>query len=138
MKPYSVDLRKKIVTLYQRKEGSIRQLAKRFQVSPDFVRRLLKQERETGSITPKPYNRGSKARLNATHHAVLKQLVAADDKATLQQLAARLQEKTQVQVSSSTISRTLTKLGMLRTKKGLRKAKSIAARSHKNNRVIKD
>ena len=40
MKPYSLDLRQKIVVAYENKEGSIRQLAKRFKVSPDCVRRL--------------------------------------------------------------------------------------------------
>jgi transposase len=38
MRPHSADLRRRIVTLYERGEGSIRQLAKRFQVSPDSVR----------------------------------------------------------------------------------------------------
>lgn len=42
MRPYSCDLRQKIVSLYNQGEGSIRQLAHRFAVSPDFVQRLLK------------------------------------------------------------------------------------------------
>ena len=42
MKPYSLDLRQKIVESYKNQEGSIRHLAKRFKVSPDCVRRLVK------------------------------------------------------------------------------------------------
>jgi transposase len=45
MRPHSADLRRRIVTLYERGEGSIRQLAKRFQVSQDSVRCLIKQYR---------------------------------------------------------------------------------------------
>ncbi|MEM6437879.1 MAG: helix-turn-helix domain-containing protein [Cyanobacteria bacterium P01_D01_bin.115] len=37
MRPHSADLRQRIVTLYEQGEGSIRQLAQRFQVSPDSV-----------------------------------------------------------------------------------------------------
>lgn len=63
MKPYSIDLHQKIVTSYQNKEGSIRQLAKRFQVSPDCVRRLLKRFDTEGTIEPKCYSGGNQPKL---------------------------------------------------------------------------
>ena len=117
MRPHSADLRQRIVTLYEQGEGSIRQLAKRFQVSPDSVRLLLKQYRDTGSIAPKPYTGGPQPMLQAPHHEVLRELVEADNDATLVQLAERLGERTGVQVSGSTISRTLSQLNMTRKKK---------------------
>ncbi|MEB3291976.1 MAG: transposase [Synechococcales bacterium] len=117
MKPYSNDLRQKIVDLHKQGEGSIRQLARRFAVSPDCVRRLLKQERQTGSLAPKAYVGGPKPTLQKEHHQVLLQLLEADNDATLQQLATRLQEQTQLRVSASTVSRTLKKLGISRKKK---------------------
>lgn len=52
MKPYSIDLRQKIVDSYDCGEGSIRTIAERFRVSADCVRRLLKQQREQGTIAP--------------------------------------------------------------------------------------
>jgi transposase len=117
MKAYSSDLRQKIVDLSRQGKGSVRQLAQRFTVSPDFVQRLLQWERETGSVVPKSSPRGPKARLDEPHHLVLIQLVEADNDATLQQLAERLQEATGVRVSGSTISRTLKKIGLSRKKK---------------------
>jgi len=36
-KPYSIDLRKKIVAAYENKEGSMQKLADRFKVSKNFV-----------------------------------------------------------------------------------------------------
>jgi transposase len=117
MRPHSADLRQRIVTLYEQGEGSIRQLAKRFQVSPDSVRLLLKQYRATGSIDPKPYTGGPQPTLQASHHEVLRELVEADNDATLVQLAERLDERTGVRVSGSTISRTLSKLDITRKKK---------------------
>ncbi|MEO1211371.1 MAG: transposase [Cyanobacteria bacterium J06638_20] len=117
MGAYSLDLRRKIVDLYERGEGSIRQLATRFAVSPDCVRRLLKQHRETGSLAPKPHAGGPKPTLQAEHHVVLRALVAADNDATLADLAPRLAEQTSVQVSPSTISRPLKALNITRKKK---------------------
>ena len=50
MKSYSLDLRQKIVDVYQSESISQRQLAQRFGVAKSFVIKLLKQYRETGDI----------------------------------------------------------------------------------------
>ena len=126
MHPHSSDLRQRIVTLYEQGKGSIRGLARRFQVSPDSVRLLLKQYRATGSIAPKPPAGGPQATLKTEHHEVLRDLVEADNDATLPQLAQRLAKRTGVQVSASTISRTLAKLNITRKKKVSRQVKSTA------------
>jgi len=107
-------LRQKIVDRYNNGEGSIRQLARRFAVSPDCVPRLLKQERETHSIAPQAYVDAPKPTLQPPHLQVLEQLVQGDDDATLLQLANRLQQQTQCQVSTSTISRAIKKMGVRR------------------------
>ncbi|MEM6521823.1 MAG: transposase [Cyanobacteria bacterium P01_D01_bin.71] len=117
MRPHSADLRQRIVTLYEQEEGSIRQLAQRFQVSPDSVHLLVKQYRATGSIALKPYTGGPQPKLQAAHYAVLRELLEADNDATLAQLAERLRERTGVFVSGSTISRTLGQLDITRKKK---------------------
>jgi len=58
MKAYSNDLRTKIIEAYQKKEGSLRKLAKRFSVSFSFVWRLVKRFRKRGSVAPKPHRGG--------------------------------------------------------------------------------
>lgn len=58
MKAYSLDLRQKIIDVYEQEEISQRQLAKRFNVALSFVVKLLKQYRATGKITPKPFAGG--------------------------------------------------------------------------------
>ncbi|MBE7381471.1 MAG: helix-turn-helix domain-containing protein [Leptolyngbya sp. SIO1E4] len=78
-------------------------------MSQESIRCLLKQYRTTGSLDPKPHAGGPQATLQATHHEVLRELVEADNDATLVQLAQRLEAQTGVQVSGSTISRTLSK-----------------------------
>jgi transposase len=42
MKPYSLDLRQRVLDAWQRREGSQRQLAARFSVHLTFVRNLLR------------------------------------------------------------------------------------------------
>ncbi len=112
MRPHSADLRHRIVTLYEQGNGAIRQLGKRFQVSQDSVRLLVKHYQATGSIAPKPCAGGSQPTLQSTHHQVLQELVDADNDATLVQLAERLAARTGTHVSGSTISRILSKLGI--------------------------
>jgi transposase len=49
MKAYSLDLRQKVIDAYNRKEGSQRQLAKRFSVSLSLIQDLLKRYGEDGT-----------------------------------------------------------------------------------------
>ena len=116
MKPYSLDLRQKIVESYENQEGSIRQLAKRFKVSPDCVRRLIKRYYTEGTIQPKSYTGGNQPMLQSQHLEILTILVEEDNDATLPQLAQRLEAKTNLRVSNSTISRGIKKLNLTRKK----------------------
>ena len=43
MKAYSLDLRQKIIDVYEQEEISQRQLAKRFRVALSFIVKLLRQ-----------------------------------------------------------------------------------------------
>jgi transposase len=57
----SQDLRQRILDAVRRKEGSIRQIARRFVVSLSFVVRLLQTYRGTGSVAPQPHGGGSRS-----------------------------------------------------------------------------
>jgi transposase len=50
MKPYSVDLREKIVSTYQTGNISVRKLAANFGVAKSFVQKMLKQQKEKGHV----------------------------------------------------------------------------------------
>jgi len=58
MKSYSVDLRQKIVEVYETKKISQSELAKRFRVAKSFVQKMLKQWREYGHLNAKPHGGG--------------------------------------------------------------------------------
>jgi len=60
MKPYSLDLRQKVVETYEAGGISQRQLAKTFRVTASFVQDLLKQKRESGTIALSPHTKHTK------------------------------------------------------------------------------
>ena len=49
MRPYSLDLRERVAAAVDHQEGSQRQIARRFRVSPSFITRLLRLRRRSGS-----------------------------------------------------------------------------------------
>ena len=86
MEAYSLDLRTRVVTAYDRGEGLQAELAEGFQVSERTIQRLLKQWRETGSIAPKPRSCGRKAKVRGETEKLLRQAVAAMPDASLDEL----------------------------------------------------
>ena len=115
MKAYSLDLRQRIVNAYERKEGSQRELARRFKVSLEFVRTLLKRQRDDKTIEAKQPTGGFAPKL-APYFKLVQQLVEDDNDATLEELRVLVQQKTGVVVSVSTICRTLQQLDLTRKK----------------------
>lgn len=116
MRPYSTDLRLRVVQAYENREGSMRQLAARFRLSLSCVRDLLTRYRLTGDVTPKPHGGGSPAKLDATGLALVRTALEQQPDATLQELGNSLRATVQVTVSPATMSRGLAKLGLSRKK----------------------
>jgi transposase len=105
MKAYSIDLRQKIINVYEKEQISQRQLAKRFHVALSFIVKLLKQYRETGEIAPKPFNGGVKFKLTLDKIRILADLIENNNDATLEELCQLLKEKTGVTISRATMGR---------------------------------
>ena len=129
MKPYSLDLRQKIIDVYETVPISQRQLAKRFGVTLSFIEKRLKQRRETGSIAPKVRTQQTPTKLNEANLAVLRQLVEAHNDATLEELRNLLKQATGIQVGRSTIDRMLKKLNLTLKKNAPRERKRDRASS---------
>jgi transposase len=116
MRAHSLDLRSRIVAAYEKKEGSIRELAKRFSVSKNSVYELLKLYRATGSVEPIPYQAGAKAKFDDAAVTELAKLLAAKNDATLSELCEQMCECTGIRVSEATMCRTLQRQGLTRKK----------------------
>jgi transposase len=115
MRPYSSDLRERIVAAVARGQGSLRELADVFSVSLSCIVRLLRRHRATGSVLPQPHAGGPHPLLDADACQRLLALVREQPDATLAELRARLG----VPCSLSTICRALRRHGISRKKKTL-------------------
>lgn len=111
MKPYSIDLRQKIVDSYAKGNTSMRKLATQFNVALSFIEKLIKQHRETGDVAPKKRTQQTPTKLNSEQLEILECLVEENNDATLRELCNLLEQRTQVSISVSTMDRMLTKLG---------------------------
>jgi transposase len=124
MKPYSTDLRMRVVQAYENREGAMRQLATTFRVSLSFVRRLRKHDRETGRVAPKPHGGGAPAKVELSGREVVQALVQAAPDATLRELCQQFEGQHQVPISVATLSRVLAHLQLTRKKNVSRRGTS--------------
>lgn len=111
-KPLSDDLRCRILEAYARKEGSQAELASRFEVSYEFVRKLRKQFRRTGKMERVPQARhNAPSRMTAAVREQLRAWLREQPDRTLAELGEQLQAQS-VKASRSLISLTLCQMGM--------------------------
>lgn len=115
MKPYSPDLRQRILDAVHRGEGSLRELADFFSVHLSTLVRLLRRYRDTGSIQPKPHAGGRTPCLDEHATGRLLGLVRQRPDATL----AELRDRLGVPCSLMTIARALRRAQVSRKKKTL-------------------
>ena len=120
MKPYHIDLRKRIVDAYQKAEGSVRELAVRFKVAPGTVQNYLKLARETGSVEPRPHAGGPAPRLDDAGVRELRAVVEEKNDRTLDEIANELDLRCKVRVGRTTVWRILDRLGITRKKNATR------------------
>ncbi|MFZ4664851.1 MAG: helix-turn-helix domain-containing protein [Prochlorotrichaceae cyanobacterium] len=113
MKPYSLDLREKIVQAYEAGNTSIRQIAERFQVNKSTVQDLLNRKRTTGSIASTPATGGKQSQLIGQEQK-FEEMVKENPDLTLNEYCELWEEKTGVRLSQSTLWRFFKKQGLTR------------------------
>ncbi len=89
MRPYSDDLRERVLAAVENGEGSQRDIAETFGVSVSFVSRLLKRYREAGTLAPKPHGGGPRPVFGPENQQRLYELINEQPDATLSQLRQR-------------------------------------------------
>jgi transposase len=102
--PYSQDLRDRVLAAGDRGMKT-KQIARVFDVSPAWVRRLKQRRRETGETAPRPMGGATFIKIDRT---LLAELVRQQPDATLEELRQRLG----VQCAISAISMALKALGL--------------------------
>lgn len=117
MQPYSLDLRERVVKAYEQGKGSIAEIAAMFNVGQTFVKKMLRQKRETGDLSAYPHGGGNSPTLSPKHLALLRTKVQNQRDISLIELQALLETEAKLSVHPSTISRALSQLGLGRKKK---------------------
>lgn len=108
MKPYSIDLREKIISVYEAGNTSIRKVAARFKVSKNTVQGLVKRKREEGTLQPRPATGGKASQLSG-YEQQIEEMVAEYPDYTLAEYCEYWGEKTGVRLSESAMCRFLQK-----------------------------
>src|SRR3954470_6741382 len=89
MRPYSLDLRERILAAVDHHDGSIRWIARVFRVSTSFIVRLLQRRRDAGTLAPEPHRGGPPPAPSPSDLDRLAELVREQRDATLEQLRQR-------------------------------------------------
>ncbi len=119
MRAYSLDLRERVVAAYEKGGQSIAEIAAQFSVGQTFLKKMLRQKRQSGSLERLPSRAGAKKVLSEVHRRWLSKQVKEQPDATLVELQEGLQKTQQVRVSRATVSRELQGLRLPRKKSRL-------------------
>ena len=90
MRTLSLDLRERILASYDKEEATRRQIADRYRVSLDMVKKLLQQRRHTGEIGALHYRSGRKALILESHRRELRAKLREKSDLTLKELRAAI------------------------------------------------
>ena len=111
---YSSDLRWRIVWLYYYKEKTIKEISELLFISSRSVQRYTALFDETGDISPATYQHGPQRLLTVYEETALVQALLSKPDMYLEELRQEIIQSTGTDVSTSTICRTLKRLGFSR------------------------
>lgn len=115
-KPYSDDLRRKILQAYAAGEGTEEQLAERFRVSYGYVKKLRRQQLRTGKMERVAHHPGAKPKFSQPMQLQLRGWLQQQPDLTLAELQEKLWQQARLRVSLPGIWKGLRRMG-LRLKK---------------------
>jgi transposase len=116
MKPYSIDLREKVIEALETGRGTQQEIADLFNVSRSFVQSMVRIKRDRGTLAPKAQRHGPEAKIRSEHEQLVRDFIAEQNDATLDETREHLEKVVGVRVSHPTMSRALSKLGLGRKK----------------------
>lgn len=118
-RPYSDDLRQKLLEAYDQGKGCLGELAERFGVSLGWAWKISAARKRTGRMERATYRPGAKSRID---EAVLAELLRLHADVTLIELQAELENKSGLHFSTQHLWRVLKRMGFR-----LKKSRSMPA-----------
>ena len=135
-KPYSGDLRRRVVTAALDAGQPAGAVARRFAVGRSTVYRWVEAARGQGRLEAKPMHGGPEPAIRGEGEAALRRLVAADSHLTLAEYRDRLAEQAGVRVHPWTLGRALKRLGLTRKKEDGARRREGRARDRGGARAL--
>ena len=117
--PYSLDLRKKIVAVYEEGNKSYSEVAKSFKISIITAKRYVKQYRRDGNLMPQKSNCGRPSKIDETGYQAIQKIIQDYPTITLGELAQLYYKKRKIKAGRSVLSRACQKLNLRRKKPSL-------------------
>ena len=128
--PYSNDLRRKFVEVYDSGGVSLKELAQRFRVSESWAKKLSARRSKTGQIEVRSWQHGPKSRVTAAIQAWMREQMGRQPDLTLQELQQRLEREHRLHLSVGWIWVLLRRWGLRHKKnRSARKSKTRARTS---------
>lgn len=112
MVPYSLDLRERVVAAYEQGVETIEEIAALFSVGQTFVKKMLRQKRETGSLAIKERRPGPCKLLSEKDCRWLRRQIEKEPDLTIDQLRERAIQERKVEVSRATVGRAVQALDL--------------------------
>jgi transposase len=112
MRPYSKDLRERVIKAVNKGTLTQNEIMNQYGVSETFIYTLSKRVKETGSIEPKPHGGGMPPKFEGKELETLRKYVESNPDATLQEIL----DYTGKDASIMAVSRALDRLGFHRKK----------------------
>ena len=125
MRTLSLDLRERILSSYDKEEGTREEIAHRYRVSLGMVKKPLQQRRHTGEIGARHHRSGRKPVILAIHQRQLRSLLAKKPDLTLKELRAAVA----LECSLPAIHYALAKMGLTYKKRRFGPASKIVPTS---------
>lgn len=116
-RPYSADLRERVVKKYLEGVETYESVSRLFQVGQASVTRWVAHYRQTGSFEHRPMGGDRKSKFDENSDAVLSFLVHENPDATLDELVDWLAQECELFTSSSAVDRALKRLKITRKKR---------------------
>jgi transposase len=116
MRPYPKELRVRVVAAVEQGEYSLSEIAGLFGVGITFVKKMMRLHRAGDDLEPR-HGGGPEPSLKEPERVLLREQIADQPDASLEELQKVLAEKRQISVSLATISRVLQELGLPRKKR---------------------
>lgn len=114
--PLAVDLRKRAVDAYLGGGMSYAEAAEQFGIGEATLNRWLALRRETGEVVPRARGGGNPAKIRGEDAERLKHEVSAKPDRTVEELVKHWKAITGVDISPSSMGKTLRRLGFTRKK----------------------